>query len=206
MLTELSVNEFTAIPYLETTSLMRTHDKKLTFSRVKPNVVVGPNGSGKTALLDTLAIRFLTYFANQSTMDRRYVLDVDSRGWWTKIHRRHVEYVWLKGLTCKTDNAAALYYRPGHVPGNEPTIADAMMGDYWEEAHEYARLVERKSAGQQNQAVMEKIMQALEAKDLPTKYAYRNWEFGTEPRDISKLNAFGYGGDMYIKAEVLKAL
>jgi len=206
MLTELSVNEFTAVPYLETAPLMQTHGKELTFSRAKPNVVVGPNGSGKTALLNTLAIRFLTYFANQSTLDRRYVLDVDARAWWTRTDPWRDEYVWLKGLVCRTDNAPALYYRPGHVPGNEPTIADAMMGVYWEEAQEYARLVERKSSGEQNQAVLGKIMDALEGKELPAKYAYMNWDFGTEPKDRSKLHTFGYAGDMYYKAEVLKAL
>ncbi len=206
MLTELSANEFTAVPYFETSSLMQTHNKELRFSRAKPNVVVGPNGSGKTALLSTLAIRFLTYFASQSTLDRRYVLDMDARAWWTRTDSWRDEYVWLKGLVCKTDNAPALYYRPGHVPGNEPTVADAMMGVYWEEAQEYAKLVERKSSGEQNQAVLGKITEALEGKELPVKYGYRNWDFGTEPKDKSKLHTFGYAGDMVCKAEVLTAL
>lgn len=206
MLTELSTNNFAGIPYLETSSLMKTHGKKLTFSMLKPNVVVGPNGSGKTALLDTLAIRFLTYFSGESTFDRRYVLDVDARAWWTKSHEDPDEYVWLKGLACKTDNAPAMYYRPGHVPGNEPTIADAMMGEYWEQAQEYAKLVERKSSGEQKQAVLSKIIQALEGGELPTRYAYTNWEFGTTAKDVSKLDTFVYGSDAFIKAEVLKAL
>lgn len=206
MLTELRVNEFTAIPYLEASSLMQTHGKELTFSSGKPNVVVGPNGSGKSALLNTLAIRFLTYFASQSTLDRRYVADVDARPWWTRTRQRRDEYVWLKGLACKTDNAPALYYRPGHVPGNEPTIADAMMGEYWEQAQEYAKLVERKSSGEQNQAVLGKILEALGGKELPAKYGYRNWDFGTEPEDRSKLHTFGYAGDMFYKAKVLKTL
>jgi ATPase subunit of ABC transporter with duplicated ATPase domains len=206
MLTELRTNEFTAIPYLETSSLMRTHGKELRFSRAAPNVVMGPNGSGKSALLNTLAVRFLTYFASQSTLDRRYLLDVDSRAWWSRTRERRDEYVWLKGLDCKTDNAPALYYRPGHVPGNEPTVADAMMGTYWQEAQEYAKLVERKSSGQQNQAVLGKIVEALEGKELPTQYAYMNWDFGTEPRDPGKLRAFDEAADMAHKAEVLKAL
>ena len=206
MLTELSVNDFAAIPYLETSSLMKTHGKKLTFSLSKPNVVVGPNGSGKTALLDTLAIRFLTYFSGESTLDCRYVLDVDARAWWTKSGKGTDEYVWLKGLLCQTDNAPALYYRPGHVPGNEPTIADAMMGEYWAQAQEYARLVERRSSGEQNRAVLGRITQALEGGELPTRYAYMNWEFGTTARDVSKLDTFVYGRDAYSKAEVLKAL
>jgi len=206
MLTEFSVNDFAGIPYLETSSLMKNHGKKLIFSTRKPNVVVGPNGSGKTALLDTLAIRFLTYFSGQSTLDRRYVLDVDARAWWTKSPKGPDEYVWLKGLTCKSDNAPALYYRPGHVPGNEPTIADAMMGEYWEQAHEYAKLVENRSSGEQNQAVLGKIIQALEGGEVPTQYAYMNWEFGTTARDVSKLDTFVYGRDAYAKAEILKAL
>lgn len=206
MLTELSTKNFAGISYLETSSLMKSHGQKLTFSTAKPNVIVGPNGSGKTALLDTLAIRFLTYFSGESTLDRRYVLDVDARPWWTKSGKKPDEYVWLKGLTCQSDNAPALYYRPGHVPGNEPTIADAMMGEYWEQAKEYAKLVERKSSGEQNQAVLGKIIQALEGGELPSKYAYMNWEFGATARDVSKLDTFAYGRDAYIKAEVLKAL
>jgi ABC-type cobalamin/Fe3+-siderophores transport system ATPase subunit len=206
MLAELSVDDFAAIPYLETSSLMKTHRKRLSFSTLKPNVVVGPNGSGKTALLDTLAIRFLTYFSGESTLDRRYVLDVDARAWWTRSGESTDEYVWLKGLRCKTDNAPALYYRPAHVPGNEPTIADAMMGAYWVQAQEYARLVERRSSGEQNQAVLGKITRALEGAELPATYAYMNWEFGTTARDVSKLDTFVYGRDAYGKAEVLKAL
>jgi len=206
MLTELSTKNFAGISYLESSSLMKTHGQKLTFSTAKPNVIVGPNASGKTALLDTLAIRFLTYFSGESTLDRRYVLDVDARPWWTKSGKKPDEYVWLKGLTCQSDNAPALYYRPGHVPGNEPTIADAMMGEYWEQAKEYAKLVERKSSGEQNQAVLGKIIQALEGGELPRRYAYMNWEFGATARDVSKLDTFAYGRDAYIKAEVLKAL
>jgi len=206
MITELRADGFAAIPYLESSSLLRTHGQRLTFSLAKPNIVVGPNGSGKTALLDTLAIRFLTYFSSESTLDRRYVLDVDSRRWWTRTDPGRDEYVWLQGLVCATDNAPALYYRPGHVPGNEPTIADAMMGQYWEQAREYARLVEHKSSGQQNQAVLEHILRALGGEELPVRYAHMNWEFGTEPRDARKREPFGYGGDVYIKAEILKAL
>lgn len=206
MLSELNANNFAAVPYLETSSLMKTHGKKLMFSTSKPNVVVGPNGSGKTALLDTLAIRFLTYFSGESTLDRRYVLDVDARTWWTKSHIGTDEYVWLNGLTCQTDNAPALYYRPSHVPGNEPTIADAMMGEYWEQAQEYAKLVERKSSGEQNQAILARIIQALEGGELPTTYAHMNWDFGSSARDVSKLDTFAYGRDAYLKAEILKAL
>ena len=206
MLTELRADGFNGVPYLETSLLLQTYGKTLTFSLTKPNVVVGPNGSGKTALLDTLAIRFLTYFSSQSALDRRYVLEVDARAWWTKSGPRPLEYVWLEGLTCQTDNAPALYYRPGHVPGNEPTIADAMMGEYWEQAHEYAQLVEHKSSGQQKQAVLGKILEALEGKDLPVTYALTNWEFGTQPRDVNRIPTLEYGRDVYVKAEVLKAL
>ncbi len=206
MLTELSVDDFAAMPYLETSALMKSHGKKLSFSRLKPNVVVGPNGSGKTALLDTLAIRFLTFFSSESTLDRRYVLDVDARAWWTKSRKAPYEFAWLKGLACITDNAPALYYRPGHVPGNEPTVADAMMGEYWEQAQEYAKLVEGRSSGEQNQAVLGKITEALQDGKLPMRYAYMNWDFGATARDITKLDTFVYGNDAYARAEVLKAI
>lgn len=169
-------------------------------------MLVGPNGSGKSALLDTLAIRFLAFFSSQSTFDRRYVLDVDSKAWWTGSHPWLDEYVWLRGLACATDEAPALYYRPGHVPGNEPTIADAMMGVYWQQAQEYAALVERKSSGERNQAVLGKILAGLDGRDLPEKYGYVNWEFGDARKDARRLHTFGSAGDMHLKAEVLKAL
>jgi hypothetical protein len=196
MIGEIGVDGFKGVPYLETSPLMQAHAGRLVFSRTAPNVVVGPNGSGKSALLNTLAIRFLTWFSDRSTLDRRYVLDVDSRDWWSRSRERREEPVWLQGLHCQT----------GHIPGNELSIGHAMMGVYWEQAQEYARLIERKSSGQQNQAVLEQWMQALEGRTLPSGYEFHDWEFGTEPGSTNRLHTFGYGREAYARAEVLKAL
>lgn len=206
MLSWLHIRGFSAIPYLETSTLMSTHGGMLAFSSTKPNVIVGPNGSGKTALLDALAIRFLTYFSDRSTFDRKYVLDVDARAWWARGAGGPDDYVWLPGLDCATDNAPARYYRPGHIPGNELSIGDAAMGAYWEQARDYARLIERKSSGEQNQALLEALTSAFEGRGLPARYEHVNWEFGVEPRDLRALKVQGYGRAAFFKAEVLKSL
>lgn len=57
----------------------------------------------------------------------------------------------MPGITVKSDNAPALYYRPGHVPGNEPTTVHALMCGYPKEARAYEELTENKSHGQQSQ-------------------------------------------------------
>lgn len=206
MLTQLSVNGFAGIPYLEGSALMRNHGRSLRFSLDKPNVVVGPNGSGKSALLTTLALRFLSYFSQRSAFDRKYVIDVEARAWWTPAPRQADAYRWLAGLHCETDDAPVIYYRPGHVPGNELSLAHAAMGPYWEQAQAYARLVENRSSGQRNQALLEDLLGALEGRGLPQRYEYVNWEFGEQPRDPRRLHVFGYGRDTFFKAEVLKSL
>jgi hypothetical protein len=205
MLKALRVRGFAAVPYLEDSALMRSRAGTLTFSLERPNVVVGPNGSGKSALITALAIRYLTYFSDRSAFDRKYLLDVEARTWWSRGGTRGEEFVWLAGFDCETDNAPALYYRPGHVPGNEPTIADAMMGVYWEQAKAYARLVERKSAGEQNQAVLDSLLDAIDGRDLPKEYAYMNWEFGPSPADARRRHDLEDPPDMMPKARALEA-
>lgn len=205
MLKTLRVRGFAAVPYLEESALMRSRGGALAFSLERPNVVVGPNGSGKSALITALAIRYLTYFSDRSAFDRKYLLDVDARTWWSRGGPHGEEFVWLAGLECETDNAPALYYRPGHVPGNEPTVADAMMGVYWEQAKAYAKLVERKSAGEQNQALLDSLLRALDGHDLPAQYAYTNWEFGSSPADARRRHDLEDPPDMMRKARALEA-
>ena len=203
MISNLSVSGFKGVPYLETSSLMTLHANKLRFSKTKPNVLVGPNGSGKSALLQTLAIRFLAYFTGQSFLDDKFVLDGDAKAWWTREREWGNDYEWLKGLTCKTDNAPALYYRPGHIPGNETSITHAMMCGYFEEARAYGKLVDEKSSGQQSQAVMQPLLAALAGEGLPCAYGHKNWRFGDEPRTFDYPR---HGASYDHQAEVLKAL
>lgn len=204
MFKTLHVENFKAIAYLETSELMRTHGGTLKFSQKKPNVIVGPNGAGKTALLDALAIRGLAYFNGVSTLDQKYVMSGQSDAWWTKKTQWSNDYMFLEGFNCETDHAPVLYYRPGHIPGNERCITTAMMTGYFDAAKAYASATEYKSSGQACQAMLDKILAALGGKGLPTDYATANWRYGTDAIDMSKLRSMSPHSGDYYKAERLK--
>jgi ABC-type cobalamin/Fe3+-siderophores transport system ATPase subunit len=208
MIESLSVKDFTAVPYLETSQLMQNHGGKLRFSMTKPNALVGPNGSGKSALLQALALRFLAFQTGESALDGKYISGHDADCYWFKENYWGHDFQYLKGLTCKSDGAAALYYRPGHIPGNEDGITEAMMMGYFEEAKAYARLVEKKSSGQQAQAVQLKIQELLAQPEPKLAFKFMNWSRGTVPLDLDRRDSFGRSAasDNDYKAEVLRAL
>jgi hypothetical protein len=207
MLKKLTAKGFTGVPYLETSQLMVNHGGSLTFSTKKPNVIVGPNGAGKSALLTALSIRFLAYFTGISAFDKKYTsLESASEAFWGPSAQSWYggRDKYLPGLDCDSDNAPVLYYRPNHLPGNERSIATAMMCGYFDEAKAYAHLTEKKSAGQAHLAVMARIMTALAGEGLPVRYGYDAWGFGPEPREL-RLHAQGvYDWDH--QAEALKRL
>jgi len=208
MITKLLAAGFSGVPYLESSALMRKHKAGVAFSTDKPNVIVGPNGSGKSALMQSLALRFLAHFTGSSTFDDKYITSSEAKDWWSKDREWGYDHTWLKGLTCKTDNGPTVYYRPGHIPGNEPSITHAMMTGYFDESKAYARLVENKSSGEQSQAVMAGILSALSGKGMPSSYGYKNWRFGKEPIDLraSNGNGWGYRGSTEYQAEALKTV
>ncbi len=197
MIETVAVQGFSAIPYLERTALMSRHQGQLKFSRSKPNVIVGPNGSGKSALLQALALRFLAYFLDASSFDNHYLTEP----YWTNASRWGHEWEYLKGLTAKTDNAPALFYRPGHIPGNECDHTHAMLTGYFETAKAHARLVDNKSSGQQSQALQAKMLAALAGTDLPSDYDSINWSYGREPHEIPRQQ---WTGSHVYQAEALK--
>lgn len=196
--------EFKAVPYMPTSTLMKRHKRKLEFSLAKPNVLVGPNGSGKTALLKTLTYRFLAHYTGVSAFNDRYVSGNRSDDRWHNKESWRDEYTYLPGLVVKTDNAPALFYRPYHVPGNEPTITHAMMVGYSKQAHAFAELTDKKSSGQQSLATQERIMKALAGEGLPTAYSYEDWHHGKEPRELHGQQ--GYFSSYDYRAEALKRL
>lgn len=191
MITTLCVNNFKAIPYLETSLLMQTQSKGLKFSIRKPNVIVGPNGTGKSALLETLAIQTLSWFSGQSTLDDGYVIGRDSDVLWARERPFGNDYKFLSGLTVETDNAPALYYRPNHIPGNDDSVTTAMMCGYFNEAKEYGRLTERKSSGQKSLAMLERIKDLLSGKSKSLEYRYTNWRAGKELKDLDQRSKAG---------------
>ena len=209
MLTQITVKDFKGTPYLETSKLMKHHNGKITFSLTKPNVLVGENGGGKSALVSTLALRFLAYQTGKSSFDDEYLRD-SARGhghneelWWTSEHKWRDEFDWLKGLNCETDNAPVLYYKPGHIPGNHCDLTHALMMGYSKQANAFAALVDNKSSGQQSQAVLAHIVSALAGEGLPEQYGFENWSHGKQARDLRGLN---YVGSYERKAELLKMM
>jgi energy-coupling factor transporter ATP-binding protein EcfA2 len=186
MITHLSVKNFTAVPYLETSALMKNHPDGIAFSKTKPNVIVGPNGSGKSALLRTLALQTLSYFTSESNFDKQYVKPSESDCFWKELRKWTSEFSYLPGLTCETDNAPALFYRPGHIPGDESSTVNAMVNGYFDQAKEYSALVRDKSSGQQSKAVLAKQMDVLLGKMAELEYHYSNWGYGKDLGEIDR--------------------
>lgn len=192
---------FSAVPHLPATTLWQQHQAKgLNLSITKPNVIVGPNGSGKTALLTLLSIQTLTYFTPATALDDHYTRGLDCDSWWSERTWRD-DPAFLPGAVFKTDNAPAVFYRPVHIPGNDDSVAAAMMCGYFNEARAFGNAVKQKSSGQACQALLVRLHRALTAPAEAFKYAELNWSAGTEPRDLTKL---GYVGPWDYRSEVLK--
>lgn len=79
MIKHLAVQNFKAIPWLETSRLMDFHQKTVVFSTDKPNVIVGPNGAGKSALIESIALRFMAFLCGRSALDGHYLRMVKTR-------------------------------------------------------------------------------------------------------------------------------
>lgn len=199
MISSLAVENFTAVPYLETSFLMHTHGGNVSFSDKKPNVIVGPNGAGKSALLTALALQTLAYFTGISAFDDHYVNGTNSDAFWSAGGSWSRSFTFLPGLACRSDNGPALYYRPSHIPGNDHSVAAAMMCGYFEQARAYGRLTKDKSSGQQCQALLARLQAMLAGEAQLDGYEFVNWRFGTEARQPNHLAcSFDY------KAEELK--
>lgn len=173
MFKNVKVKDFATVPYLETSSLIRHRPEGILFSTEKPNAIVGPNGAGKSALLKALALHTLSWFTGTSAFDSNYLDSFKLKEAWreadSKRRYAHYEatgrwedlYDYLGGLEVETDYAPALYYRPGHIPGNERMITAAMMVGYCEEAKAYGRMTDKKSSGQQCLALLDRVHAVL---------------------------------------------
>ncbi|HIH2749869.1 TPA: hypothetical protein ACYLN4_005666 [Burkholderia lata] len=185
MFKSVFAKEFTAVPWLETSALMQSHPAGVVFSVEKPNVIVGPNGAGKSALMRALSLATLSSLTGISALDDKYAGGLGEEPCWRKIEERWREkYEFLGGLTMETDNAPAMFYRPGHLPGNERMVAAAMMTGYFEEAKEYGRLTRNKSSGQQCSALLNRIIEVLKGAPASKQYAMQNWSWnGRKPEN-----------------------
>ena len=177
--------EFTAVPWLETSALMQSHPGGIVFSVEKPNVIVGPNGAGKSALMQSLSLATLSWLTGVSALDDKYAGGLGDEPVWKQIGERWREkHEFLGGLSMDTDNAPAMFYRPGHVPGNEEMLNVAMMCGYSEEAKEYRQLTRNKSSGQQCSALLDRIIEVLRGAPASKQYAMQNWSWnGRRPDD-----------------------
>lgn len=194
--------EFSAVPHLAGTSLWQNTKKGgLKLSLTKPNVVVGPNGSGKTALMTLLALQTWTYFTGASMFDDNFVRGHDCDAWWSERTWRE-DPVFLPGATFKTDNAPAVFYRPGHMPGNDHSVAAAMMCGYFNEARAFGNAVDKKSSGQGCLALLSRLQDALAAPADAFTVGYVNWSEGKERRE---LRGKSWVGPWEYRAEVMKA-
>lgn len=202
MLISLRAKDFKAVPHLETSLLMQRYPEGLAFSSEKPNVVVGPNGAGKSALLSALALLTLSFYGGASALDRNYTgRSREAEDFWLRDGWRR-DYQFLPGLDCLGEVGPALYYRPGHIPGNDHSVVAAMMCGYSREARAYAELTENKSSGQQSQALLQKIQRALGGDLSELTYAQMNWTAGTQPEELSGRR---FVSDFEYHAEALKA-
>lgn len=204
MIETVKVKGFKAVPFLETSELMKLHGGQLSFSATRPNVIVGPNGTGKSALVSSLALRHLAFFLDHSCLDGGFIHDMDSEVFWTRLSTWGNRWAFLQGLDCTGDGAPALYYRPGHIPGNEVAYSHAMMMGYMEQAREQSQLVRQKSSGQVSRALQVRLMAALAGTDLPQEYVPVNWRHGLKPVDLE--NGQQRMGDSAYKAETLKEM
>lgn len=206
MLKTLSAKDFKALAHLETSQLMTHHKGKLKFSLTKPNVLVGPNGAGKSALLDTIALRFLASQTGESALDDKYMMGHDAEANWSRENSWTRDYKFLEGLKVETDNGPVAYYRPHHIPGNEADVTHALMCGYDKEARAFDKLTRDKSSGQKSQALLARLLAALDGSGLPTGYKLHNWRYGRELRDMYEVSRQqGYTGPWEYQAEVLKA-
>jgi energy-coupling factor transporter ATP-binding protein EcfA2 len=195
-------SEFSAVPYLPGSSIIANHRDGICFSTEKPNVIIGKNGSGKSALLKTLSLLTLTYLTGESTFDSKIYRGRNADQHWTRVGYRYGnDFLYLHGLECEHDKAASVYYRPGHIPGNETSVGNALVTGYFDEAKAYARATEKKSSGEKCLVMLEKVNGLIDGTAGQLAYQYLNWGRGTAPIKLDS-----DAGEYEHKAEILKAL
>lgn len=193
---------FSAVSHLTSSTFgKRIAHEGLAFSTTRPNVIVGANGAGKTALLTLLSLQTLTHFTGETSLDSNFAVSRDADAWWSERTWRD-DPVFLPGAIFSTDNAPALFYRPSHVPGNDNSVAAAMMCGYFEKAKAHGMLIRKKSSGEATRALLDRVIDVLENRTTIEGYRPVNWRgFSLEPEDLASQS---YVASWHYRAEVLK--
>lgn len=208
MLSSIKLEDFKAMPYLAKTPLMLNNSQRITFAPDRPNVIVGPIGSGKSALLEALALRYLAYFLPVTTFSAEYVLAAERKSWWKNDGPSwNPSFAFLPGLITEGMPGTCLYYHPDYIPGRQATASHAMMLGYTHAAKEYAEQSRNRSAGQKNYALLKKAIDVLSSRELLVGLNYKDWLYGTKP---GQFKAVGGPGQLPVeciqKADVLLKL
>lgn len=193
MIEAVSVSNFKAVRHLETSLLMANHPAGIKFSTTKPNVIVGPNGSGKSALLTALSFFTLSQLTGRSSLDNNFIHTNGADRCWSDPSQSWdwlEKWKFLEGLCVSGKFIPTLYYRPGHIPGNDDSITASMMCGYFKEAKAFHGMVNNKSSGQQCSALLEQVMEVLEGNGSPPKIGKSNWRYQPEPAASSHASTY----------------
>lgn len=151
-------------------------DKRvIKFSDKKVNVIVGPNGCGKTTLVEYLRVFTFTKEFNISKATRKYLSErsyfdrPDDRNWGEKVFMPNVEI--------KTDFCKSFYYRPNYLPGDEHDLTHSLCMGY--DIKDIREKVDKKSSGQKSNAILNDAYEFIDkAKDhckvIPFTLGYAN--------------------------------
>lgn len=197
MIKSIKIADFRAVPHLETSLFGGQLQQGIKLSSKKPNVIVGPNGSGKSAFMEALTLMTFTHDFEESALTGFYVHEDRL---WKDIPSWSRDHVFLEGMEVKGDFGPGLFFRPGHIPGNEKSVAASMMCGFFNEARDYGKLVENKSSGEGGRARLEKIKQLL-AEPGVVEVQFKDWNYGKEPVD---LKSSSYTSHNHWRAEHLK--
>lgn len=207
MFTQIKIENFKGVPYLQTSDLVKHKNGTIKLSTKKPNILVGPNGSGKSALLTALAIKTMSFFTGISQLDPKMTKTMhEHEDWWSTANSWPKEWEFLQGLTTKGDGAPASYYRPAHIPGNGESIAYSMMTGYFDEARAHGKLIDDKSSGQQCAALLKRLVDLLDGtRPLPQTFGFhKDWDKGALARQ--KKTAWSSPMPWDCKGAVLEAM
>lgn len=151
-------------------------NRVIKFSDKKVNVIVGPNGCGKTTLIEYLRVFTFTKEYNVSKLTSKYLSEreyfdrEDGKNWGEKVFMRNVEI--------KTDFCESFYYKPNYLPGDENDLTHSLCMGY--DIKEIGNKVRNKSSGQKSNAILNDAYQFIEDAKNHCKPIDISWGYETD--------------------------